>query len=80
MSLKDERDYQYFQSLLTYDELGTKEDPGPYWRARLPFVLPRDKLVDNKAAVIGVMNATAKKLGKEPAWRKTYEAQISLHD
>ena len=70
MSLKDERDYELFSSKLNYDKEGTKDDPGPYWRASYPWLLPREDLIDNKPAVLGVMNATARKLSKDPSWRK----------
>ena len=40
-------------------------------------MVPKDELVFNKSAVLGVMNATAKKLGKDPTWRKVYETQLN---
>ena len=72
--MKDERDYELFSPKLNYDEEGTKDDPGPYWRASYPWLLPREDLIDNKPAVLGVMNATAMKLSKDPSWRKVYES------
>ena len=76
MTLKDEREYELFSSKLQYDVEGTENDPGPYWRASYPWLLPREDLIDNKPAVLGVMNATARKLSKNPAWRNIYEAQL----
>ena len=38
--------------------------------------MPREDLVDNKPCVLGVINATARKLSKDPAWRAIYEAQL----
>ena len=38
--------------------------------------MPKCNLIDNKQAVIGVMNATAKKLNRDPKWREIYEAQL----
>ena len=76
MSLKDEREYEIFSSKLSYDVKGTREDPGPYWRASYPWLLPKEDLIDNKPAVLGVMNATARKLSKDPSWRDIYETQL----
>ena len=39
-------------------------------------MVPKEELVFNKSAVLGVMNATAKKLGKDPTWRQVYETQL----
>ena len=30
MSIKDEKDYEYFKSLMHLEEEGTVDDPGPY--------------------------------------------------
>ena len=76
MSLKDEKDYQLFIDHMRYDKDGTLEDPGPYWRVTFPWTMPKCNLIDNKQAVIGVMNATAKKLNRDPKWREIYEAQL----
>ena len=38
-------------------------------------MVPKEELVFNKSAVLGVMNATAKKLAKNPTWRQVYETQ-----
>ena len=76
MSLKDERDYNMFTNHMRYDKEGTVTDPGPYWRVKFPWVVPKDELVFNKSAVLGVMNATAKKLAKNPTWRQVYETQL----
>ena len=77
MSLKDEKDYNMFTNHMRYDKEGTVSDPGPYWRVRFPWVVPKEELVFNKSAVLGVMNTTAKKLGKDPTWRKVYETQLN---
>ena len=58
------------------DEEGTEDDPGPYWRTKYPWNIPKEDLIDNYQAVLGVMNATAKKLDKDPEWRKIYEDQL----
>ena len=76
MSLHDEREYAKFRDNLVYDEVGTEEDPGPYWKTKLPWNINKMELVDNKPAVIGVMNATKKKLAKDPEWEMVYEAQL----
>ena len=76
MSLKDERDYNLFLNHMKYDKEGTPEDPGPYWRISYPWITPKDELVENKPAVLGVLNATAKKLEKDPTWREVYESQL----
>ena len=52
---------------------GSPQDPGPYWVTSYPWSVPREDLGDNYPAVLGVMNATAKKLDKDPKWRELYE-------
>ena len=76
MSLKDERDYERFKSLMYLDSAGTDEDPGPYWRTSFPWTIEPKDLVDNKAAVAAVMYSTERKLSKKPDWRRTYEEQL----
>ena len=76
MSLRDERKYERFKSCMEYDVEGTKEDPGPYWRVSYPWDVDRHSLPDNKPAVLGVMNSTARKLEKDPQWLEIYEAQL----
>ena len=76
MSLKDERDYNLFIQHMRYDKGGTSDDPGPYWRISYPWTIPKGELVENKPAVLGVMNATAKKLDKDQNWRAVYETQL----
>ena len=76
MSLHDEREYVKFKDNLIYDEKGTEHDPGPYWRTKLPWNMDRMELVDNKPAVLGVMNATKRKLQKDPSWEDVYETQL----
>ena len=77
MSLKDEKDYNMFTNHMRYNKEGTVSDPGPYWRVRFPWVVPKEELVFNKSAVLGVMNTTAKKLVKDSTWRKVYETQLN---
>ena len=76
MSLKDEKEYEHFRSLMVLDEEGSKSDPGPYWVTKQPWLLDKNTLVNNKPAVLGVMNSTMKKLNKEPQWRNIYECQL----
>ena len=76
MSIKEEREYESFKSLMYLDELGTEDDPGPYWRTEYPWTIEPEDLVDNKAAVSAVMRATERKLDKNLDWRKTYEEQL----
>ena len=76
MSIKEEREYYRFKSLMYLDKCGNKDDPGPYWRTEFPWTIEPDDLVDNKAAVAAVMYATEKKLGRNPEWRETYEQQL----
>ena len=33
-------------------------------------------MIDNKAAVLGVMNSTLRKLNKNPKWQEIYEWQL----
>ena len=76
MSLKDEREYEKFKSNLKYEKDGTTDDPGPYWRTSFPWNLDRNQLIYNKSAVLGVMNATKRKLKKDPVWEEVYEKQL----
>ena len=76
MTLKDERQYDLFVSHMKYDKEGTTDDPGPYWRVTYPWLIPKQNLPDNRTAVMGVMNSTARKLSRDPTWRGTYENQL----
>ena len=76
MSIKDEEEYEKFQSLMHLDSVGTEDDPGPYWVSSLPWNIDKDTLVDNKAAVLGVMNSTRRKLDRDPTWKEIYETQL----
>ena len=76
MSLKEEKEYNKFRDNMFLDEKGTKEDPGPYWRTKYPWNVPKQDLIDNYPAVLGVMSSTAKKLDKDPEWRNMYENQL----
>ena len=76
MSIKDEREYQKFKSLMYLDTAGTDDDPGPYWRTGFPWTVEPSDLVDNKAVVKAVMHATERKLNKNSEWRSVYELQL----
>ena len=76
MSLKDEREYERFKSNLKYEEDGTFDDPGPFWRTSYPWNVDRNQLINNKSAVLGVMNSTKRKLRKDPVWEEVYETQL----
>ena len=76
MTLKEEKEYKKFLDNMYLDEKGTEADPGPYWRTNYPWRIPREDLVDNKQAVLGVMRSTERKLSKDPAWRALYEQQL----
>ena len=76
MSIKDERDYTNVKNLMHLDQEGSANDPGPYWVSSLPWTLDKAELIDNKPAVLGVMNSTIRKLSKDPKWKKTYENQL----
>ena len=76
MTLKEERDYKKFQSLMSLDPLGSESDPGPYWVSELPWTVDKSKLINNQPAVLGVMNSTVKKLAKDPVWENTYNEQL----
>ena len=76
MSLKDERAYERFKNNLTYQEHGTKEDPGPYWKTSYPWIVDKENLENNLPAVMGVMKATKRKLAKDPSWEAVYETQL----
>ena len=78
MLIQNEKKYQAFKDNLTYDPVGTKNDPGPYWRSTLPWKVDRNVLGDNKKVVLGTMNGTAKRLAKDPLWRKTYDEQLRV--
>ena len=76
MSIKEEKEYKMFLDNMYLDTDGTSDDPGPYWRTKYPWKIPREELVDNKEAVLGVMRSTERKLSKDPAWRSIYEQQL----
>lgn len=76
MSIKDEKEYEKFKSLMQLDVLGTEEDPGPYWRTGFPWTVEPSDLVDNRAAVTAVMHSTERKLNKNLQWREVYELQL----
>ena len=76
ISLKEEKEYKKFKENMYLDVEGTTDDPGPYWRTKYPWVIPKTDLEDNYAAVHGVMTSTARKLNKNPDWRKIYEDQL----
>jgi len=76
MSIKDERDYEYFKSLMVLDKAGTEKDPGPYWVSKLPWNVEKSILVNNKSAVLGVMNSTLRKLERNQSWKEVYENQL----
>ena len=78
MSIKEEREYEVIKSNLKYDAVGEDMDPGPYWRSVLPWEVDRKTLGDNKSVVLGTLNATLKKLNRDPVWRKTYEDQLRV--
>ena len=76
MSIKEEKLYARFKKNMHLDIEGTPEDPGPYWVTNYPWNVPREDLANNYPAVLGVMNATAKKLNKDKQWRQQYEQQL----
>ena len=76
MSLKEEKMYQKFKDNMFLDVKGTSDDPGPYWRTKYPWTIPKTDLKDNREAVHGVMLSTIKKLNKDPSWRDIYEGQL----
>ena len=76
MSLKEDRELEHFESLMYLEEQGTAKDPGPYWVTRQPWKIDKENLVDNKPAILGVMNSTKAKLNRKPNWRAIYEKQL----
>ena len=56
MSLKTEKEYEHFKSLMVLDKNGTANDPGPYWVTKQPWIADKNNLIDNRVAVLGVMN------------------------
>ena len=79
MSLKDERAYAFFAQNLTFVEVGNETKNEPHYETRLPWKSEkhREDLPNNKVAVLGVMNATKKKLKFDPVWEETYDAQLN---
>ena len=73
MSLKEEKELEHFESLMYLEEQGTVMDPRPYWVTKQPWKVSKETLVDNKPAVLGVMNSTKAKLNRKPDWRAVYE-------
>ena len=52
----------HFESLMYLEEQGTVNNLGPYWVTRQPRRIDKENLVDNKPAVLGIMNSTKSKL------------------
>ena len=61
---------------MRHDKEGTPNYPGLYWRIKLPWILDTNELVENKAGVVEVMNATIKKLERDSQWQEIYEQQL----
>ena len=61
---------------MRHNKEGTPEDPGPYWRIKIPWIFNKNELVKKKAAVVGVMNASLKKLERDRKWQAIYEQQL----
>ena len=76
MSLKDEKAYYEFARNLEYDPIGTEADPGPYYVTKFPWIKEKTSLPNNLPAVLGVMNATKRKLKQDPEWETMYEKQL----
>ena len=76
MSLKDEKSYYEFAGNLRYDPIGTEADPGPYYVTKFPWLKDKNTLPNNLSAVLGVMNATKRKLKQDPEWEDMYEKQL----
>lgn len=70
MSLKDEREYLDMQSRMRYDA------EGRCWWVKFNWTVPKEALINNKPAVMRVMEATKRKLDKNPEWRDIYEMQL----
>ena len=52
MTIKEERQYKNFKSLMDLDPVETEDDPGPYWVSKLPWTKRKEELVINKPAVL----------------------------
>ena len=79
MSIKEEKEYKKFCQNMFLDEIGTEDDPGPYWRTSFPWNVPREDLENNYAAVKSAMEATERRLKHDACWRKMYEQQLLDH-
>ena len=62
MSIREEKEYEKFKTLMFLDTEGSETDPGPYWRTGYPWTVEPEDLVNNKAAVAAVMHSTERKL------------------
>ena len=76
MSIKDEKSYERFKSLMYLNKEGNKDDVGPFWVTGFPWNISPINLVDNQAAVEAIMKVTEKKLSKNLDWREIYELQL----
>ena len=76
MLIWDKKEYERFKENLTYEPEGTEGDPGPYWHTSYLWNLDKSQLVNNLPAVKGVMEATKRKLQRNPAWEVIYEQQL----
>ena len=70
LSLKDEREYQEMLSRMRYDT------DNKCWWVKFNWTVPKEALVNNKPAVLRVMEATVRKLDKNVEWRNIYEMQL----
>ena len=77
MSVKDKLAYNRFIKNLTYEETGSEDDPGPYWRTIYPWIVDKKNLLDNLPTVLGVINATKRKLKKDP--RRIQHVPVAIY-
>ena len=76
MSLKEEKDLEYFESLMHMEEKGTKNDPGPYLVMKQPWKIDKDILEDKKSAILGVIYCTKTKFVRKRDWIYVYKRQL----
>ena len=65
MSLKDEKSYNFFFKGMRHDKEVNPYHPGLCRIIQIYWIVDKNELIENKAAVVGVMNATLRKLERD---------------
>jgi len=70
MSLQEEREYQMIEEGLSFDKAKGR------WIAKYPWVVPPEKLPNNRCVALAILRSTEKRLAKDPEHAIVYNEQI----